>query len=164
MSIDTAVMTDVTRNADVDDYPRPPSLHWALVAVFWILTGGLFKFIWMYRQAAWVRCIDPSSKALWVLAAAFACAAVLPMSTLILGAGESGLTLTVVLVRLGFAVAWIWSYLSMRQSLEARFDLNLSGILTFFFTVFYLQCHMTSITKGEHSPYRPGLFLSAGLR
>jgi hypothetical protein len=72
MSIDIAVMTDVTRNADVDDYPRPPSLHWALVLVFWILTGGLFKFIWMYRQAAWVRRIDPSSKALWVLAAGFA--------------------------------------------------------------------------------------------
>jgi hypothetical protein len=65
-------------------------------------------------------------------------------------------------LRLGFAVAWVWSYLSMRQSVEARFDLNLSGIMTFFFTVFYLQYHMTSIAKGEHCPYRPGLYLSAG--
>ena len=163
MSIDIAVMTDVTRNADVDDYPQPPSLHWALVLVFWILTGGLFKFIWMYRQAAWVRRIDPSSKALWVLAAGFAGGVVLPTITLFLAPSDSALTLTVVLLplRLGFAVAWVWSYLSMRQSVEARFDLNLSGIMTFFFTVFYLQYHMTSIAKREHCPYRPGLCLSA---
>ena len=82
------------------------------------------------------------------------------MITLFLASSESALTLTVVLLplRLGFAVAWIWSYLSMRQSLEARFALNLSGILTFFFTVFYLQYHMTRIAKGEHSPYRPVCF------
>jgi hypothetical protein len=155
MSIDTAVMTNLNLSADVDDYPRPPSLHWALVLVLWILAGRLFAIIWIYRQAAWVRRIDPSSKALWVLAAAFACTAVI---TLIPGTGESGLTLTVVLVRLGFAAACFWSYLSMRQSIEARFDLNLSGILTFFFPVFYLQYHMTRIAKGEHTPYRHGLF------
>ena len=164
MSIDIAVMTEVTPRSDVDNYPPPPSLHWALVLVFWMLTGGLFGLVWIYRQAAWVRRIDPSSKALWVLVCAYACAAVLPLVMVIVGMGGSGLTVTVLLTSVGFAVAWIWSNFSMRQSLEARFDLQLSGILTFFVPVFYLQYRLTRIAKGVHTPHRHGLSLSTGPR
>lgn len=158
MSTDAVALTEVSPSGELDDYERPPSLHWALVLVFWMLTCGLFGLIWMYRQAAWVRRIDPSSKALWVLLAAFACAVVLPPMALILGVGQRGLTATVAAARLGFAVAWVWSYFSMRRSLEERFDLSLSALLTFFVPVFYLQHHMTQIAKGASTPRRRGLF------
>jgi hypothetical protein len=153
MSIDTAVMTESTHTADAEAYPEPPSLHWALVILFNVLTKGTFVTIWVFFQAAWVRRIDPSSKALVVLAVALACA--VPPIVLV---GESELTLTLWLVGLGYTGAFIWAYFSMRQSIEARFDLNLSGLMTLVFSVFYLQYHMTRIAKGEHTPERHGLF------
>ena len=153
MSIDTAVMTESIQNAAAEGYPQPPSLHWALVLLFNLLTQGTFGTIWVFFQAAWVRRIDPSSKALVVLAVALACG--VPPIILV---GESELTLTLWLVGLGYAGAFIWAYFSMRQSIEARFDLNLSGLMTLFFSVFYLQYHMTRIANGEHTPDRLGLF------
>jgi len=158
MSIDTAVMTDSTQSVDVDDYSQPPSLHWALVLLFTLLFGRIFVMIWILHQAAWVRRIDPSSNALRILAVAYTCTAVIAIMSFFWGVGETVLMLAMALVRLGLGVALIWSCLSMRQSIEARFNLNLSGLLTFFFPVCYLQYHMTRIAKGEHTPERHGLF------
>jgi hypothetical protein len=49
-------------------------------------------------------------------------------------------------------VAVTWAYFSMRSVIETRFGIALSGIMTFFFNMLYLQYHMTSIAEGEHAP------------
>src|SRR5688500_8547691 len=75
-----------------DNYRKPPSLHWALLLLFSFLTGGILFVVWMFRQAAWVRRIDPSSKALRVLAIGFLAsilAVVAAVAAVALGAGES---------------------------------------------------------------------------
>jgi len=141
-----------------DNVPKPPSLHWALVLLFSLLTGGILFLVWMFRQAAWVRRIDPMSKALRVLVIAFLTPILAVVAAVALGAEGPLPTVIVLAGRLIFAVAWVWSYFSMRNSIEARFGLNLSGLLTFFFTVFYLQYHLRRIAKGTHTPHRDGLF------
>ena len=43
----------------------------ALKLVLAFLTGGLFYVVSIFRQSAWVRRIDPTCKALFVMAVAF---------------------------------------------------------------------------------------------
>lgn len=129
--------------------PRPPSLHWAIVLVLALVTWGLFAAIWMFVHAVWVKRIDPKSKALYVLAGGVAFALVVGIISGITGGGDAGPAL---LVRLAWIAAVLVAYFDMRAAVEVRFDVELSGILTFFFSVFYLQHHLRLIAKGQHTP------------
>jgi hypothetical protein len=58
------------------------------------------------------------------------------------------------LAALAGAVATTWAYFLMRSVMENRFGMALSGIMTFFFNLLYLQYHMTAIAEGDHAPRR----------
>jgi len=66
---------DDPQHTDVDrqSLPPPPSLHWALVVLFTILTLGIFGLVWPFIQANWVRRIDGESKARLMLGVALTC-------------------------------------------------------------------------------------------
>ncbi|MDP9323251.1 MAG: DUF4234 domain-containing protein [Acidobacteriota bacterium] len=128
----------VSRSEDVA-FPKPPSLHWALVLLLTFLTCGLFGIVWMFVQAVWVRRIDPTCNALFILAVG------IPLQIIV---GLAGHELLATLVG---AVATTWASFQMRSVIEARFGIALSGVMTFFFNVFYLQYHMTAIAEGEHA-------------
>ena len=121
-------------------YPKPPSLHWALVLLFTVLTCGIFGLVWMFVQAVWVRRIDPTCNALFVLAVG------IPLQIVL---GFDGHDLLSALVS---AVAVTWAYFMMRSVIETRFGITLSAIMTFFFNTLYLQYHMTGIAEGERAP------------
>jgi hypothetical protein len=120
-------------------FPKPPSLHWALVMLFTALTCGLFGLVWMFVHAVWVRRIDPTCNALFVLAVG------IPLQIVV---GLDGHELLASLVG---AVATTWAYFMMRSVIEARFGIALSAVMTFFFNELYLQYHMTAIAEGEHA-------------
>ena len=153
MPIETAVMMDPPRTVDADASSRPPSLHWAVVLTLWLLTGGIFGLVWMFRQAAWVRRIDPTCKALVVLAVAFPSHSVLVLAAALV----DGSGLLVLVASLVWPTAFFWSYFKMREAMEAQFDLSLSSAMTFFFHALYPQYHMRMIAKGTHEPRRQGL-------
>ena len=153
MPIESAVMMDPPRTLDADASSRPPSLHWAVVLALWLLTGGIFGLVWIFRQAAWVRRIDPTCKALVVLTVAFPLHPVL----LLAAALVDGSGLLVLVAGLVWPTAFVWSYFKMREAIEAHFDLSLSGAMTFLFHALYLQHHMRMIAKGTHEPRRQGL-------
>lgn len=129
----------VSRSEDVA-YPKPPSLHWALVLLFTVLTCGIFGVVWMFVHASWLRRIDPTCNALFVLAVG------IPLQIVL---GLDGHDLLAALVG---TVTTTWAYFLMRSAVEARFGMALSGIMTFFFNLLYLQYHMTGIAEGEHAP------------
>ena len=131
----------VSRSGDGDAYPKPPSLHWVLVLLLTLLTVGIFGLVWMFVHAAWVRRIDPTCKALVVLAVG------IPLQLFV---GFSGTESDRLFASLVGAVATTWAYFLMRSAIEARFDLELSGPMTFFFNLLYMQYHMTRIAEGEH--------------
>jgi hypothetical protein len=141
----------VPPSGEVAAYPKPPSLHWALVLLFAVLTCGIFSLVWMFIQAWWVRRIDPTCKALFVLAVGIPLQFIVDLGGVIAGVGNGREFLHFIALLIG-AVTTVWSYLWMRSAIEDRFDLDLSGVMTFFFSVLYLQYHMSRIARGEHTP------------
>jgi hypothetical protein len=128
--------------------PKPPSLHWAIVLGLTIVTWGLFGLIWVFVHAVWIKRIDPRSKALYALSGGLAGLLTLAFLSGMSG-GSDGLEL---LAQLVWVAAVLVAYFDMRAAIEARYNIELSGIMTFFFNVIYLQYHLRLIAKGQHTP------------
>ncbi|MDR3750073.1 MAG: hypothetical protein P4K94_01170 [Terracidiphilus sp.] len=137
--------------------PIPPGLHWFLVIVLSAITFGLFGLIWAFRQAAFVRKIDPSSKAVTLLVLNLLGAMV--MVGLALAATQAStntmaeillveLVLNVILLVMGLVMVF-----SMRKSMVRYYNsvepigLRLSGVMTFFFSLIYFQYHFSRIAN-----------------
>jgi hypothetical protein len=148
--------------------PMPPSLHWVLVWLLGGITFGLFTLIWIFKQAGFVKKINPSSKAVLLLTLA-----VVGQFVLLLGAvgvivvsassgsfyaagsygGVAGIMGIVMLLSLVIAVMWLVAIFGMRSSLVRYYNsvepmgLKLSGVMTFFFNILYFQYHLTRIAN-----------------
>jgi len=141
-------------------YPDPPNLHWALVLLIGFFTCGLFTLVWVFVQAAWVRKIDPRSKALFLYIAGLVIyfAGFFGQMAMRISMARNGTTSGVVT---GFGIVWMLAYcalfitanFSMRDSIEEHFNgpepigLSLSGVMTFFFSIYYFQYHFTRINE-----------------
>lgn len=131
-----------------DAFPAPPKLHWALVLLFAVLTLGIFMIVWMFIQSSWVRKIDAASHA----TAQFVGYVVLFLLSQIFDlASSEGLKGVSVLLLLGSYIAFYFGTYSIRRSMLEHYNgmepmqLKLSAAMTFFFSTFYLQYHMTRI-------------------
>jgi hypothetical protein len=135
--------------------PVPPDLHWALVILISALTFGLFGLIWAFKQAAFVKKIDPASKAVTLLVLTLL-GAIVQGALVYAAMGASmntmaeismvELVLNLVLLVMGLVMVF-----GMRKSLVTYYNsvepigLRLSGIMTFFFTLLYFQHHFSRI-------------------
>ena len=141
-------------------YPAPPALHWGICLLLGILTCGIFSLVWMMVQAVWVKKVQPNSKAVTYFGIAIALY-VLSIGSSIFG-GISGAQAGAVnpsyqvfsgSINLVMFVFWIMAAFNMRSSIEEHFNtaepigLNLSGVMTFFFNVYYFQYHFTRINE-----------------
>lgn len=142
----------------------PPSLHWAVVLVLSMFTG-IFGTIWAFVQAAWVKKIDPQSKAIalyvvWAVTLVIfmfcwvAGAAMVSTGQNNTGAGLMGFAAFVYFVGLVFLMVGVFSVrrsmLNYYNSVEP-INLRLSGVMTFFFNILYLQYHMTRIARWKQT-------------
>jgi hypothetical protein len=131
-------------------YPPPPNLHWGLVLAIGIVTCGIFAYVWAFIEASWVKKIDPSSKAIIYYAIS---TATLLVEIGLDVSGNQQLTALGSLIGLVGAVFFIVAAFSMRSSIENHFNsvepigLALSGVMTFFFSVYYFQYHFTKINE-----------------
>jgi hypothetical protein len=147
--------------AAASPYPDPPNLHWALVLLIAFFTSGLFAIVWMFVQASWMRKVDPRSKALGYYIAAIVVYIIMIVSLVALAISMSGGNatpssgLSVLFLASGLAnvVLFLIAIFTMRSDIEAHFNgpepigLRLSGIMTFFFSVYYFQYHFTRINE-----------------
>lgn len=131
-------------------FPAPPKLHWALVLLFTVLTLGIFLVVWMFIQSSWVKKIDPTSNA----TTQFIAYLVLFVASQVLGeSGSDGLKSLSVLLTIGSYIAFYFGAYSIRRSMLDHYNnmepmqLKLSSAMTFFFSTFYLQYHMTRIAR-----------------
>jgi hypothetical protein len=139
-------------------YPAPPSLHWAIVLLLTIVTCGLFIWVWGLVQANWVRKVQPENRTmiLW----SFALVLYL-INTGLRAVPDSGARGLVGLASLGMVILWIAGSFSMKNSIEEHYNtaepigLELNGVMTFFFAVFYFQYHFTQINEARR---RQGVF------
>ena len=87
-------------------FPRPPSLHWALVFLFTLLTFGIFGWVWYFIQSSWVKKIDKRSNAtVYFICALASWLLLVPMvvfSALANGQESLGISVAVLLLAIGF--------------------------------------------------------------
>ena len=132
----------------------PTDFHWALVLLIGIFTCGLFFSAWMIVEAAFVRKIKPDSKGLFLIITAVAGS--------YLGGFANGFISALNhtnpqplghLITIIFAIIFLVAAFQMRSDLEEYYNtiepinLQLSGVMTFFFAVFYFQHHLSRIAQ-----------------
>jgi hypothetical protein len=144
-------------------YPDPPNLHWALVLVIGMFTCGLFSIVWMFVQAAWMRKVNPNSKALFYYIAAIGVYVIMIVADIAMFASGSSETpspaISGVLAVCGIAyfVLFLVAIFTMRSDMEKHFTgpepigLRLSGVMTFFFSILYFQYHFSRINEIKRS-------------
>ena len=134
--------------------PIPPDFHWALVLLITVLTCGIFNSVWIIVEAAWIRKIKPESKGLLLVVLGIASIYGIQLVTGFIAAinNTEPNPLAGLLVLAGAIVLLIGTF-AMRSDLEDYYNsvepinLRLSGVMTFFFSVFYFQYHFSRIAK-----------------
>jgi len=128
--------------------PMPPGLHWAWVLVLAIVTLGIFSWIWMFVEAAYANKLRTNSKPLLFYCLGlpgFFIAGVLSATPDLKGLGA--------LMQIGAAILLICGHFSLKNALEEYYNsvepinLQLSGVMTFFFNVLYFQYHLSKIRE-----------------
>jgi len=132
----------------------PVDFHWALVLLIGICTCGLFFSAWIIVEAAYVRKIKPESKGLMLV--------IIAVAGSYLGSFANGFISAMNhtnpqplgnLITIVFAIVFWVAAFQMRSDLEDYYNtvepinLQLSGVMTFFFAVFYFQHHLSRISK-----------------
>ena len=139
-------------------YPPPPSLHWGVVLLLTVFTCGIFALVWLVVEMLWIKKVKPDTKSatyltiavcLWLALIGFGFyRGVVAAST---GQASPGLQGISLLLNLAYIVAHLFTVFTMKSDLEEHFNsaepigLSLSGVMTFFFAVFYFQYHFNRI-------------------
>jgi len=135
-------------------YPMPPGLHWALVLLFAVVTCGLFTWAWAFVLSAYVRKLVPRNKALvWFIIGFLVSFGAGIISSLT--ENRPDVQAVTSLLQLGGMVLVVVGNFSLKNALEEHFNsaenvgLSLSGVMTFFFGVFYFQYHLGRIREAR---------------
>jgi len=144
----------------VSPYPSPPNLHWGICLLLSLVTCGIFSVVWIMVEAVWVKKVQPASKAvtyfaivlgLWVLSFVLGISGA--VSAARTGHEDIGLQGIQGIISIAILIVWIVGAFAMRDSIEEHFNsaepigLSLSGVMTFFFNVWYFQYHFTKINE-----------------
>lgn len=136
------------------DTPVPIDFHWALVLLIGIFTCGLFFSAWTIVEAVFVRKIKPESKGLMFV--------IIAVAGSYLGGFANGFISAMNhtdpqplghLITIVFALLYLVGAFTMRSDLEEYYNteepinLKLSGVMTFFFSIFYFQHHFSRIAQ-----------------
>lgn len=129
----------------------PPDLHWAVVFILGIT--WIFPFIWAIVQARFANKIDKSSNSTWQLALWILLSiAGLTMNVMITLGNSQGINpYWPLATTIGALVCYFAGIFGIRRSMLDYYNtaepiqLQLSGVMTFFFGILYLQYHMSRI-------------------
>jgi GYF domain 2 len=152
--------------AAINSGPVPPDFHWALVLLVNFFCN-FFQVIWLFVEAAFVKKIDRESKGVALLAGSLV---TIIVGTIVLFSsigvnGRQGPSAAVMfpffLIIVAGVVLHLMGIFQMRSSIETYYNtvepinLRLSGVMTFFFAVFYFQYHFTRIANWKRTGYLP---------
>ncbi len=134
--------------------PVPPDFHWALVLLIGVFTCFLFCWAWLIVEAVWIRKIKPTSRGLLFVLLSLGCSifgSVVNVASQAMSRGQTNPLGS--LFSLASLILIFVAIFTMRSDLEDYYNsteninLRLSGVMTFFFAVFYFQHHFTRIAK-----------------
>lgn len=139
----------------------PPDLHWALVLVIGFFCF-IFPLVWLFIEAGFVKKLKPQSNflALLITGACVQIASIFIFYVGIFAMAASGSNEPPVVPILLFfmtavvgAVLFLVGIFKMRSAIQEYYNtvepinLRLSGVMTFFFAVYYFQHHFTRIAQ-----------------
>src|SRR5712692_9989564 len=128
----------------------PNGLHWAVLLLLMVVTCGIFSWVWIFIQAAYVKRLRPNNNAIVLYAVGLAALLFGNISTA--GADESMKPLGG-LISLAGLITIVVGHYSVKGALEDYYNteepinLQLSGVMTFFFNTIYFQYHLNRIRK-----------------
>lgn len=133
-------------------------MHWLVLLIFTWVTGGLAGLVWAFRQASFVKKLDPSSKA--VLLLAITTLGMVAQVVMYIGAMQSlsassiaTASMVILLINVVIIVCGLMAVFGMRSSIVRYYNttepigLKLSGVMTFFFSILYFQYHFSRIAE-----------------
>jgi hypothetical protein len=155
--------------------PMPPDMQWWLVLIIGMFTCGLFLIFWIYKQAQFVKKIDPQTDApkfyMYALILYVGGYVVIFLGALLAGMMGSEIAMVLPLlgqlVVLGGAVCLILAAFKMRTSIHNYYTtvepmgINLmdttGAVLTFFFSVYFFQYHFANIAMRKKAMGHPAV-------
>ena len=160
-SLTTAYGMPVAQGLAAETVPLPPNLHWALLLVIlfvlnFVQIGVIFNIVWTLILANWSRKLDGDNNTLIYVAMypAGVIAGVIAVFVSAVGGGNLGpLAAIGGLLVIGGLIAYIVGMFKIKGAMEAYYNFNeniglkLSGVMTFFFSIIYLQFHINRIAK-----------------
>ncbi len=155
--------------------PMPPDMQWWLVLLIGMFTCGIFIIFWIWKQASFVKKIDPQSDAmkfygyaLVLYVSGYALAIIGAFAAAAMGS-ELGLIIPMIgqLVILGGVVCLILAAFKMRAAIHNYYTMvepmgiNLmdttGAVLTFFFSVYFFQYHFANIAARKKAMGHPAV-------
>jgi hypothetical protein len=140
--------------------PLPPNLHWSIVLIV-VIAGRLLGFFfilfiwgWAMVLANWARKLSNNNKPL-VLVAMYPAGFLAGVLAIGFGvtARNSAMSALVVVFILAGAITYLYGIFKIKDAMEDYYNtreniaLTLSGVMTFFFSIVYLQYHVNRIAK-----------------
>ena len=134
--------------------PVPTDFHWGLVLLIAVFTCGLFSSVWLIVESAFVKKLRPASNAMLFVILGIAGFFVGGFVGGFIGAmnhGEGGPFGP--LINLASLVVYLIGIFKMKSDLEEYYNTNepinlqLSGVMVFFFNVLYFQYHFSRIAQ-----------------
>jgi MFS family permease len=136
----------------------PPDFHWALVLLIGVVTCGLFNQAWLIVEAAFVRKVKPESKGLLFIILAVAGFLIGGFVNGIMAAASHGRSTPYgSLFTLVALVLYLVGVFQMKSDLEDYYNstepinLQMNGVMVFFFNVYYFQYHFSRIAQWKKS-------------
>jgi hypothetical protein len=137
-----------------DLVPLPPNLHWGWVLAISALTRSYFNFVWQLIQANWARKLSGKNTPI-VLTAMYPASIISGIVAMTVGrtqGASASSALGGVLILAG-VVCMIAGVFSIRNAMENYYNsvedisLSMSGAMTFFFGILYIQYHVNRIAR-----------------
>lgn len=143
----------------------PPDFHWALVLLINFFCN-IFQIVWLFIEAGFVKKIDTESKGIAFLAGSLV-TEIVAVIVLFTSIGMSpdrqdpspAVFVPFFFIAIAGAVLHLIGVFQMRSSLENYYttvepiNLRLSGVMTFFFAVYYFQYHFSRIASWKRTGY-----------
>jgi hypothetical protein len=150
--------------AGADTNLYPPAISWWVVILFSFMTFGIFAWIWCLKEARFAKKLDPHTSA-WILMliAVIAYAFAIPCYIGMISIGDSDVrsifALLELLCSLTGGILFIVAGFQIRRAMVTYYNtvepigLRMSGAMTFFFNIIYIQYHFDRIATWKRTGF-----------
>lgn len=126
----------------------PPALHWGLVLLIDLITCGVFGWVWMFVQAAYMKKQRPQNGNYIILYAVGLATVIGASFASGVASGLGSETKSIFyLIEFGGAIVILVGHFQLRNAIEEVFGIQLSGAMTFFFNTIYFQYHLNRVRQ-----------------